>query len=117
MKVGVSAGLGGLDILTEYVDEKKAYNKSFQNLTDWGRLVYTAGGYVANAYKLVGDDISEAMVLSGIPLLEKSIKGAIHSYVLQPMGLNKGRMGLKLKTPGRTPGGAPSPPGGNVRYI
>ena len=112
IRMGVSGVVGAADILTEYIDEKKAYTKSFQNITDWGRVLYTVGGYAANSMRWVGDDISESAVLAGIPLLEKSIKGAVHAYVLKPMGLNKGRMGLKLKTPGRTPS-AP----GNVRYI
>ncbi len=110
MKVGVSAVLGGLDILTEYVDETKAYTKSFQNITDWGRILYVGGGYIANSQKWMDDDISETAVLAGLPLLEKSIKGAVHEYVLKPMGRNKGRMGLRLKTPGRTPGA----PTGNI---
>jgi len=113
VKLGVSGVVGAADILTEYVDEKKAYTKSFQNITDWGRVLYTVGGYAANSMKWLGDDYTEPMVLSGIPLLEKSIKGAVHAYVLKPMGLNKGRMGLRLKTPGRSPGA----PTGNVRYI
>jgi len=77
MKVGVSAGLGGVDILTEYVDESKAYTKSFQNITDWARILYVGGGYLANSMKWVDDDISETAVLAGLPLLEKSIKGAL----------------------------------------
>lgn len=116
MKVGVSAGLGGLDILTEYVDEKKAYTKSFQKVTDWARILYVGGGYLANSQRWVGDDVSETAVLAGLPLLEKSIKGAVHEYVLKPMGLNQGRMGLKLKTPGRTPGRTPGAPTGSVRW-
>lgn len=110
VRMGVSAGVGVADIITEYVDEKKAYGKSFQNVTDWGRVLYTVGGYAANSMRFVGDDISEPIVLAGIPLLEKSIKGAVHEYVLKPMG-HSGRMGLKLKTPG-----SPGASAGNVRW-
>lgn len=101
-----------MDILTEYVDEKKAYTKSFQKVTDWARILYVGGGYLANSQRWVGDDVSETAVLAGLPLLEKSIKGAVHEYVLKPMGRNQGRMGLKLKTPGRTSGA----PTGSVRW-
>jgi len=111
VKMGVSGAVGVADILTEYIDEKKAYGKSFQNITDWGRVVYTVGGYAANSMRLVDDDISEPIVLAGIPLLEKSIKGAVHEYVLKPMGGKSGRMGLKLKTPG-----TPSASLGNIRW-
>lgn len=100
VRMGVSAGVGGLDLLTEYVDEKQGYLKSFQNVTDWGRVVYTVGGYAANSMRLVDDDISEPMVLAGIPLLEKSVYGAVKEYVLKGKGKGRGRMGLKLKTPG-----------------
>lgn len=111
IRMGVSGVVGAGDILTEYVDERKAYTKSFQNITDWARIAYVGGGYVANSMRLVGDDISEPIVLAGIPLLEKSIKGAVHEYVLKPMGGKSGRMGLKLKTPG-TPSASP----GNIRW-
>ena len=116
MKVGVSAVLGGIDILTEYVDEKKAYTKSFQNITDWGRILYVGGGYIANSQKWVDDDITETAVLAGLPLLEKSIKRAVDEIVLQPMG-RKGRMGLRLKTPGRTPRRTSGAPTGNIRIL
>lgn len=112
VKLGVSAGVGVADIITEYVDEKQGYKKSFQNVTDWGRVVYTAGGYVANSMDLekgAEKPISESMVLAGIPLLEKSIYGAVKEYVLK--GKGRGRMGLKLKTPGR-----PGTPPGAVRW-
>jgi len=113
MKVGVSAGVGGLDVLTEYIDEKQAYTKPFQNLTDWGRVVYTVGGYAANYMDFGDDDVTETMVLSGIPLLEKSIAGVFKTYVLK--GKKKGRMGLKLKQTGRTPP-PPGTPTGNIRW-
>lgn len=100
VKVGVSAGVGVADILAEYVDVKQGYAKSFQNVTDWGRVFYTVGGYVANSMRLVGDDISEPMVLAGIPLLEKSIYGAVQEYALKGKTRGK-RIGLKLKTPGK----------------
>ena len=98
MKVGVSAGVGGADLLTEYIDKKQGYTKPFQNITDYGRLIYTAGGYVANYMDFGDDDITETMVLAGIPLLEKSIAKAFSKYVLK--GKAKGRMGLKIKHAG-----------------
>ena len=110
MKMGVSAGVGGVDLLTEYIDEKQLYTKPFQRLTDWGRAVYTVGGYGANYMKFGDPEITETMVLSGIPLLEKSLRDVVKVYVLK--GKNQGRMGLKLKTPGKTPGAQT----GNVRW-
>ena len=99
MKLGVSAGVGGVDALAEYIDEKQKYTKPFQNLTDWGRLLYVGGGYAANYMKFGDDEITETMVLSGIPLLEKSIVDVVKTYILKsPAG--KGRMGLKLKRRG-----------------
>jgi len=115
MKVGVSAGVGGIDALTEYLDEKQGYTKPFQNLTDWGRVIYTVGGYGANYMNFGDDDITETMVLSGIPLLEKSIVDVVKTYVVK--GKGKGRMGLKLKRPGRRVSRTPGSQPGNVRYI
>jgi len=109
VKVGISAGVGVLDLGTEYLDEKQGYTKSFQNVTDWARVAYTVGGYAANSMKLVDDDISEPMVLAGLPLLEKSVYGAVKEYVLK--GKSQGRMGLRLKTPG-----TPQTPTGNIRW-
>lgn len=108
MKMGVSAGVGGVDLLTEYIDEKQGYAKPFQRLTDWGRGVYTVGGYAANYMKVGDPEISEAMVLSGIPLLEKSVRDVVQTYVLK--GKKKGRMGLKLKEQGA------DSPAGNIRW-
>ena len=110
MKMGVSGGIGVLDIATEYFDEKQLYTKPFQKITDWARALYTVGGYGANYMKFGDDAITETMVLSGLPLFEKSIVNAVK--VFAKLGKAKGRMGLKLKTPGRTPAA-----GGNVRYI
>ena len=109
MKMGTSLGVGSLDILTEYIDEKQAYTKPFQKITDWGRVLYTVGGYGANYMKFGDDTITESMVVSGIPLLEKTIVNAVK--VFTKLGKNKGRMGLKLKKTGRTG------QTGNVRYI
>ncbi len=111
MKVGVSAGVGVLDIATEYVDEKQLYTKPFQKITDWGRAVYTLGGYAANYMNFGDPDISETMVLSGLPLFEKSLVNATKVWL--KLGKTKGRMGLKLKRPGRKVPGQT----GNVRYI
>jgi len=60
--------------------------------------------------KFGADEITKTVVLSGIPLFEKSIVNAVK--VFTKLGKNKGRMGLKLKTPGRTPA-----TGGNITYI
>lgn len=108
VKAGVSTGLGVADIIAEYVDEKRGYNKSFMNVTDWLRTSEVVLGYAANAYNYGDPDMTESVVLSAIPLLEKSLYGAVKEYVLEGKGKRKGRMGLKLKTSGRQP---------NVRYI
>jgi len=110
IEMGTSAIVGGADLLTEYIDEKQLYTKPFQNITDWGRLVYTVGGYGANYMKFGDDEITKSMVISGIPLLEKSIVDVVKVYVLK--GKRKGRVGLKLKETGRG-----SPQASNVRYI
>ena len=107
MKVGVSVGVGSLDVLTEYIDEKQGYTKPFQRITDWGRLVYTLGGYGANYMDFGDDDITETMVLSGIPLLEKSIVNATKVWLKLGKTRGRGRMGLKLKKPAAQ---------GNVRW-
>ncbi|GAI92445.1 unnamed protein product, partial [marine sediment metagenome] len=73
------------------------------------------GGYGANYMRFGDDAITESMVLSGLPLLEKSIVDVVKTYVVK--GKNKGRMGLKLKRPGRRVSRTPATPGGNVRYI
>ena len=109
VEVGTSVGVGALDVLTEYIDEKQAYTKPFQNITDWGRLLYVGGGYAANYMKFGDDEISKTMVLSGIPLLEKSIVDVVKVYVVK--GKGKGRMGLKLKERGKGPGGP-----GNIQW-
>ena len=111
VKMGTSAGIGAVDCLTEYIDEKQLYTKPFQNLTDWGRLAYTVGGYGANYMRVGDDEITESMVVAGIPLLEKSLVKVVKTYVIKG---KQGRMGLKLKTEGRKPN--PSPGAGNIRW-
>ena len=106
IRVGVSAGIGAGDIVCEYVDADKGYTKAFQNISDWYRTGAVVGGYVANSMRLVDDDVSEPLVLAGIPLLEKSIYGAVQEYVLK--GKGRGRMGLRLKRKGS--------PRGNIRW-
>ncbi len=110
-KIGVSAGVGVLDIVAEEVDKKQGYRKPFQNITDWGRFGYVAGGYMANG---MGYDAeaTEAIVLGGVPLLEKSIWGFVKRYT--GVGRMVGRMGLKLKTPGKDP---PRTQGTRIKYV
>ena len=103
VKMGTSAVVGAADIITDYIDEKREYVKSFQNVTDWLRFVEVVGGYGANYYKYGDEDITESVVLSSMPLFEKSLYGAVKEYVLQGKGEGEGRMGLKLKKPGRKP--------------
>lgn len=96
-KIGSSAGIGLLDIVAEEVDLHEGYTKPFQNITDWGRVAYTVGGYTAN-HMGYNEEVTEAIVLSGLPLIEKSIWKAVKRY--SRIG-RKGRMGLKLKNPGK----------------
>lgn len=116
VKLGISGGVGIADIVTEYIDVKQGYRKSFQRVTDWARVAYTVGGYAANEMDLEkGSEkpVTESMVLSGIPLLTKSIYNATREYVIK--GMRKGKMGLKLKDKGR---GSPGSPGGSqIRYV
>lgn len=107
VKLGTSLGVGTADIVTEYIDAKQGYGKPFQNVTDWARTAYCVGGYVANYTGMGGEDnpVTESAVLSSLPLLEKSIYKGIRRYA------KLGRMGLKMKRPGRK-----RPTRGNVRW-
>ena len=118
-KIGVSAGVGLLDIIADELDFKKGYGKAFQNVTDWGRVAYVAGGYVANSMGLVDDDATEAAVLAGVPLLEKSIVNAVRQYT-GILGVRpRGRMGLKLLNKGDMPPKKNRKPAGGtqIRYV
>jgi len=97
-KVGVGAGVGVIDIITEEVDAKQGYTKPFQNITDWARVLYTGGGYVAN-HMGYDEDITEPAVISGLPLLEKTVWQFIKHYT-GISGFRKGRLGLRLKDTG-----------------
>jgi len=114
-KVGVSAGVGILDLFAEEVDYRAKYNKPFQNITDWGRVVYTGGGYLANRMGY-NAELTEAAVLSGIPLIEKSIIDAVRVYTGILPVRPRGRMGLKIidrdATDKRKPSG-----GAKIRYV
>ena len=98
-KVGTSALVGVADIVTEELDLYQGYTKAFQNVTDWARVVYAAGGYVANSMG-IEPDATEVVVLSSMPLLEKSVYKAVKQYT--GLGVaGRGRMGLKLIKKGR----------------
>lgn len=108
IKLGTSAGFGAADIVTEYIDEKQGYAKSFQNITDWLRTGGVVGGYLANMMDFGPEDVTESLVLSGIPLLEKSVYRGVKEFA--KLG-RKGRVGLRLKergTPGTPPTGTPT---------
>lgn len=106
VEVGTSGIFGALDIGTEYADETLGYTKPFQNITDWARTGAVVGGYLGNVMKFGPEDVTGPLVLSGIPLLEKSVYNAVKFYALGKKGK---RLGLRLKKPGRRPG-TPTPP-------
>jgi len=115
IKLGTSAGYGALDIVAEYADETLKYTKSFQNITDWLRVGAVVGGYAGNMMEVGLEDVTESLVLSGFPLLEKSLYRAVKEYALK--GMRKGRVGLRLKegvTPPPAQGGQGQPP---IRYL
>lgn len=115
IEVGTSAGVGALDIITEEVDKKQGYLKPFQNVTDLSRAVVTIGGYAAN-YSEMGDaEVSKAAVLSGLPLLEKSIYKAIRRWV-PGLGRKGRRLGLKLLKKGQQGQQLPQT-GSQIRYV
>lgn len=113
VEVGTAAVVGAADIVTEYIDERKGYLKSFQNVTDWGRVVYTVGGAVADRMEWMGEDYTKPAVLAGIPLLEKSLLNLARETIGKTPGKSRTpkdpRMGLKLKRRG---GGGE----GNIRW-
>ena len=111
VEVGTAAVVGFADIVTEYIDEKQGYTKGFQNITDWARVLYTGGGYLADSQGWMGEDYTKPAVLAGIPLLEKSAYGMVKEHLLTPKKPRNPRdpkMTLRLKQRG---GGA-----GNIRW-
>ena len=100
-KVGVSSLVGVLDLVADEVDYKQGYGKSFQNITDWGRVAYVAGGYAANSMGYGDAVVTETAVLAGIPLLERSIVDMVRQYTGILPVRPRGRMGLKLIEKGK----------------
>lgn len=84
VKIGTSAVYGVVDIGAEYADDKQNYVKPFENIADWERVVATFGGaamaYMDRSNRMMGQ-IGESLMLSSIPLTEKSVYNAVKSVM------------------------------------
>jgi len=84
IKIGTSVAYGAVDIGAEYFDQKQGYVKPFENIADWERILATVGGatmaYMDRGYGMMGS-IGESLMLSSIPLTEKSIVNAVQSVM------------------------------------
>ena len=72
VKVGTAVGVGAVDEVLEWWDEKAGRTLSFRTATDIGRIVLTLGGYAMQMMDFA-PEIGEAMALSSTTLLTKSI--------------------------------------------
>lgn len=105
-EVGTSAVVGAVDIASEEIDTWRGYTKPLQNVKDWERIAWVGGGLALNYMgQGVSRETSKTIVLSGLPLLEKTIYTAVTKMTgLKPF---KGRgMGLQLVNAGNQ--GAPA---------
>lgn len=73
VKAGVSAGVGVVDEVLEWWDEKSGRTESFRTATDIGRLAIAGLGYAIQIFWPRQSRLGEAMALSATPLLVKSI--------------------------------------------
>jgi len=82
MKYIISAGVGAADIALEEVDAKAGRTEPFRRFTDWYRLGMFALGLFGDALGLPSD-VTDAILLSDIPLLEKTAWTTIRKYVVK----------------------------------
>ena len=84
VRMGGSAGLGAINIVTQLVDNKQKYTKPFENITDWARVAGFAGGAFGAWYMDKNDmvgDVLEGVELGSLPLLEESVYKLIQAHV------------------------------------
>jgi len=82
-KTGVSAVYGLVDIGTNILDTSMNSVNYFQTVTDWQRIVaFGAGAGLAHFSSGNMEEMGEVLAYSSLPLLEKTIYGAVKQYVL-----------------------------------
>lgn len=113
LKTGVSAVYGIADIGAEYADSKMALTKPFQNVTDLSRAGATVAGVVIQEVMRSTrmNDVGEALTLSAVPLLEKSVFNAVLSLTGTSTFRAHPRGQILVKRPGSVPGAAGNVPG------
>ena len=79
VKTGISVGVGGLDEVTEWWDEKTGRTESFRNAKDITRLVAAGLGYAMQIFWPKQARLGESLALSATPLLVKSIAKPIRA--------------------------------------
>ena len=83
VKYLVSAGVGAGDIVLEEMDTKAGRVEPFKKYTDWYRVGIFALGLFGPVLGLPSD-IADALLLSDIPLLEKTVWSAIKELKTGP---------------------------------
>jgi len=80
-KTGVSVGVGVVDEVLEWWDEKSGRTETFRTAKDIGRLVEAGLGYAIQIFWPKQARIGEALALSATPLLVKSIAKPIRAML------------------------------------
>ncbi len=101
VKTGISVGVGGLDEVMEYWDEKTGRTESFRNAKDITRLVAAGLGYAMQIFWPRQARLGESLALSATPLLVKSIAKPIRA------AMTSSQAGSRTFVPRRR---APAPP-------
>jgi len=78
-KVLTSVIYGAFDIGMNELDAMKGWKEPFRNATDISRAVVLLGSGIANYFGFE-TEMSEALLYSSIPLLEKSVYSAVKGY-------------------------------------
>ena len=130
MKTGISAAVGGIDILADYYNPTTSPSGSFTGILDWERVglaiagtaMAAIGGRRNSGKGSMISNIGEAIELSSIPLAEKSIANyflakttntfranpaARRGNIVRPFGrgqITVRRPGISGSAPGGIPG-------------
>jgi len=80
IKYGISAAIGIGHVATLFLDEKQEWTEPFKRASDYSALIGFGAGLVIDALD-IEDDIGEALALSSLPLLTRSIYEAVRHYV------------------------------------
>lgn len=99
-----TAGIyGGIDLATEWIDTDKGFaaRGPFKNITDVQRIATTLGGLALNMMGKGGAvGIGHDLVMSSLPLTEKTLFHAVKS-LMGPTGARRGaRQIIRAVTPG-----------------